>query len=137
MNRIKTILLPLIVITLLVIPFITASAGTVQLPQTGQTKCYDTAGTEIACTGTGEDGEIQAGAVWPSPRFTDNSDGTVTDNLTGLMWAKDANLAGLKPWQEALDYVAEMNSGSGTYGYTDGSLRNGREVVRSRGDCSR
>ena len=36
-------------------------AGTIDLPQTGQTKCYDTSGTEIACAGTGQDGEIQAG----------------------------------------------------------------------------
>ena len=26
----------------------------------------------------------------PDPRFTDHGDGTVTDNLTGLMWTKDA-----------------------------------------------
>ena len=30
----------------------------------------------------------------PSPRFTDNNDGTVTDNLTGLVWLKNANLFG-------------------------------------------
>jgi len=29
-----------------------------KLPDTGQTTCYDTAGTEIACAGTGQDGEI-------------------------------------------------------------------------------
>ncbi len=39
----------------------TIFAGTVQLPQTGQTKCYDSAGAEIVCTGTGQDGEIRAG----------------------------------------------------------------------------
>ncbi len=38
-----------------------ALAGTIDLPQTGQTKCYDTAGVEIACAGTGQDGEIRAG----------------------------------------------------------------------------
>jgi len=53
-----------------------AFAGTVDLPRTGQTKCYDTSGTEISCTGTGQDGEIQAGVAWPFPRFTDNGDGT-------------------------------------------------------------
>src|SRR4030065_25911 len=56
-----------------------ALAGTVELPQTGQTKCYDTAGTEIACAGTGQDGEIQAGVAWPDPRFQDNGDGMITD----------------------------------------------------------
>ena len=62
--------------------FITPSfAGEVSLPQTGQTTSY----------GPGDDGAIQAGLAWPSPRFKDNADGTLTDNLTGLMWMKDAN----------------------------------------------
>jgi hypothetical protein len=38
-----------------------AFAGVIQLPQTGQTKCYDSAGIEIVCSGTGQDGEIRAG----------------------------------------------------------------------------
>ena len=63
-----------------------ARAATVQLPRTGQKLCYDTAGAVIDCAGTGQDGEIQAGVAWPDPRFTDNGDGTVTDNVTGLMW---------------------------------------------------
>ena len=63
----------------------TAFAGTINLPKTGQTKCYETIGVEIPCAGTGQDGEIQAGVTWPEPRFTDHGDGTVTDNLTGLM----------------------------------------------------
>ena len=28
------------------------------------------------------------GKAWPSPRFSDNGDQTVIDNLTGLMWSK-------------------------------------------------
>ena len=32
------------------------------------------------------------GVLGNSTRFTDNNDGTVTDNRTGLMWTKDANL---------------------------------------------
>ena len=69
-----------------------AVAGTVDLPKTGQTKCYDTSGAEIPCAETGQDGDIQAGVPWPEPRFTDNGDGTMMDNLTGLMWTKNANL---------------------------------------------
>ncbi len=34
-----------------------AFAGTVDLPRTGQTKCYDSEGVEINCAGTGQDGE--------------------------------------------------------------------------------
>ncbi|MBF0538082.1 MAG: hypothetical protein HQL03_07505, partial [Nitrospirae bacterium] len=55
-----------------------AHAGTVSLPQTGQTTSYY----------AGDDGALQKGVVWPNPRFTVNSDQTVTDNLTGLMWTK-------------------------------------------------
>jgi len=94
------------------------------LPKTGQTKCYDTNGNEIACTGTGQDGEIQAGVAWPSPRFIDNGN-TVTDNLTGLMWTKDANLPnGTKTWQQALDYCNNLT----VAGYTDWRLPNRKEL---------
>jgi len=34
-------------------------SGTIQLPRTGQIKCYNTSGAEIACAGTGQDGEYQ------------------------------------------------------------------------------
>jgi len=35
-------------------------------------------------------------------RFTDNGDGTVTDNVTKLMWTKDANLFGHLNWDDAV-----------------------------------
>ena len=65
----------------------------ISLPKTGQTTCWDTIGNVIPCPGTGQDGEIQAGVAWPSPRFNDNGNGTVTDKLTGLMWTQNANPA--------------------------------------------
>ncbi|MBF0338468.1 MAG: DUF1566 domain-containing protein [Nitrospirae bacterium] len=66
-------------------------------------------------------------AVKPQPmrtptRFVDNGDQTITDTSTGLMWTKDANFVGWKTWQGALDYVASMNTGAGTYGYIDWRL---------------
>ena len=70
----------------------TVFAGTINLPQTGQTQCYDTSGNAINCPGTGQDGEIQAGVAWPEPRFTTNADTTVKDNLTGLVWGPDGNI---------------------------------------------
>jgi len=101
--------------------------GTIQLPQTGQTKCYDTTGTEISCIGTGQDGEIHAGVAWPSPRFTDNGNETITDNLTGLMFTKDGNLTDVKTWQGAIDYVAYLNS-SNYLGFNDWRLPNINEL---------
>jgi hypothetical protein len=51
---------------------------------------------------TGDDGDLQKGVSWPDPRFTDNGNGTVTDNMTGLIWLKDANRFGTKSWATAL-----------------------------------
>jgi hypothetical protein len=99
-----------------------AASGVIDLPRTGQTKCYDTSGTEIFCTGTGQDGDIQAGVAWPSPRFVDNGDGTVADKLTGLMWTRDETKQ--MTWQEALDYVKTLNTGS----HTDWRLPNVNEL---------
>ncbi len=86
--------------TLLTVNIVVGSS--VNLPETGQTTCYDTAGTAIACAGTGQDGELLKGVAWPSPRFMDNGNGTVTDNLTGLIWLKDANCFISRTWADAL-----------------------------------
>jgi len=86
---------------------------------TGQNVCYNAAGTVISCTGTGQDGEYQLGAT-ASPRFTDNSDGTVTDNVSGLIWLKNANCYGTRNWQTALNDSNALASGS--CGLTDSSV---------------
>ena len=52
-----------------------------QVPKTGQTTSYL----------TGDDGDLEEGVAWPGTRLTDNLDGTITDNLTGLVWLKNAN----------------------------------------------
>jgi len=88
--------------------------------RTGQTTCYNSSGTVISCTGTGQDGEYQEDVAWPNPRFTDNGDGTVTDNLTGLIWLEDANCFGTRNWDNALSDSNGLASGS--CGLTDGSI---------------
>ncbi len=110
------------------------SLGNSVIRRTGQTACYDTNGNVIACTGTGQDGELQKGVAWPSPRFTDNGDQTVTDNLTGLIWYKDGSTpafqtcqSGTKQWQGALDYVACLNTNS-YLGHNDWRLPNRKEI---------
>ena len=112
---------------------------TVKLPQTGQTMSY----------ATGDDGDLERGVAWPSPRFTDNNDGTVKDNLTGLIWLKNANCANAtRVWATALSDVAQLNtngkmnnndcgdtSNSGSH-QTDWRLPN-RKELRSLIDYSR
>ena len=107
------------------------------VPKTGQTNTYGVTGT---------DGALQKGVAWPTPRFTDNGNGTVTDKLTGLMWQKNANCMkshypgfdndatlgdGAVTWVHALGFVAGINNG--TYplcgaGYSDWRLPNVKEL---------
>lgn len=53
---------------------------------------------------------------------------TVLDNLTGLVWSRDAN-PGVFPltWQEAIDRITELNR-EGFAGYSDWRLPNRREL---------
>jgi hypothetical protein len=115
------------------------------IPKTGQTLCFDWTGNQqIDCAGTGQDGEYQAGVVWPSPRFSitycdisgpcavqssdcDGNSATdiVTDNLTGLVWTRDANLPNsTKTWDQSLYYADNLN----LCGYSDWRLPNVREL---------
>jgi len=123
-----------------------SASAALSLPQTGQTNCYNAAGNPIACAGTGQDGDLLKGVAHPASRFTDNGDGTVTDNLTGLMWMTEANCIGNVDtaadsdggvdgrvyWQTALDYVAAVNTATYdcnvTTAHTDWRLPNRKEL---------
>ena len=97
-----------------------AATITAPLPQTGQTGCWDDLGNGINCSATGQDGEIRAGVRWPKTRFVDNGNGTITDNLTGLAWLKNANCFGLQNWYNAILAANNLANGS-SCGLTDGS----------------
>ncbi len=86
-----------------------AATAPAPVPRTGQ----------IASYAAGDDGDLQKGRPWPEPRFTDNNDGTVTDNLTGLVWLKDHKSLGMGSWEEALARCNEL--GDGKAGLSDGS----------------
>ncbi len=91
------------------------ASGAIYLPSTGQTVSY----------ADGDDGNLKKGLAWPEPRFIDNGNGTITDELTGLMWLKNADLAsGEVEWSSALNTVAGINNGSisGACGYRDWRL---------------
>lgn len=79
---------------------------------TGQTLCYNDEDTVVSCGTTGQDGEFRKGMIWPVPRFTDNGDGTVTDNLTGLIWLQNANCWGVSGWTGAVSNANLLTSGS-------------------------
>ncbi|MEK8021359.1 MAG: DUF1566 domain-containing protein, partial [Candidatus Parabeggiatoa sp.] len=84
----------------------TGTYDNIKLSQTGQVTQYE----------AGDDGDIQAGVKWPTPRFTDNQDGTITDNLTGLMWLKQSHCLGSSVvWQDAFDKISNFNNKSASY----------------------
>jgi len=98
-----------------------------QVPKTGD------AYNDACCTR--EDGELQKGVAWPNPRFTDNNNGTVTDNLTGLIWLKNANCAGgTADWATALSYANALYDGCTSCfgGSTDCGLSDGSTVGQWR-----
>jgi hypothetical protein len=127
------------------------------IPKTGQETCYDAGGTPISCSGSGNDAEYAdpAGsydigytrgegswANWNAAghRFTDNGDGTTTDNATGLMWVKsgyadtDTTPATTYTadgswrtytWANALLYCERLDYA----GYTDWRLPNIKELL--------
>jgi len=55
--------------------------------------------------------------------FTDNGDGTITDNATGLMWMQDDNGEGVL-WQESLSYAEGMEYA----GYSDWRMPDAKEL---------
>ncbi|MBF0397944.1 MAG: DUF1566 domain-containing protein [Desulfobacterales bacterium] len=81
-------------------------------PKTGQTTSYDTR----------DDGSMQKGVTWASPRFTDNGNGTITDNNTGLIWLKNAGCFSsmTQSWTTALSSCNSLANDS--CGLTDGSI---------------
>ena len=102
------------------------------LPATGQTTCWDSGANAIACAGTGQDGDVQAGGALS---YTDNGDGTITDNTTGLMWQKKSSDVAIHSrnttynWADAFAvHIAGRNAGAGFAGHTDWRLPNIKEV---------
>ena len=101
-----------------------AYAAPADLPETGQTTCYDATGGTVACVTTGQDGDLKKGVAWPSPRFTVDGTGLcVTDNLTGLMWVRTPDST-LRTWANAMTYA----NGLSICGYDDWRLPNVNEL---------
>lgn len=78
-------------------------------------------------------------ASMPTGQFTDNSDGTVTDNKTGLMWKKcregqtggdcSGGVAYSYSWAGALERAQAVNTTEGGFaGYTDWRVPNIKEL---------
>ncbi len=83
-----------------------------KLPDTGQTQSY---------TDTfGEDSDYPINPL----SYTDNGDGTVTDNVTGLMWQQEDDDT-TRMWDEACSYCQDLTLG----GYSDWQLPYKKELM--------
>lgn len=60
----------------------TYKSGRLPLVDTGSTLCTDVSGNPISCAGT-----LQDGAISQPRNLTRNANGTVVDNVTGLVWS--------------------------------------------------
>ena len=71
----------------------------ISLAATGETTVY----------AIGDDASKNKGVAWPATRYVNNLNGTVTDNLTGLIWLKNAGCftprRGPAPWRTSINLI--------------------------------
>lgn len=121
-------------LSVLILFIATSNCLCFNLPDTGQTKCYRAVSPydEIPCAGTGQDGDYNINPM----SFTDNADGTVTDNNTGLMWQKQDDGTTYNWYQASGTYDATYNTTlqdvCGSFvlgGYSDWRLSSRKELI--------
>jgi len=88
-----------------------------------EVKLPDTSQVVSTTTTFGEDSDYTTTPSANPQSFTDNGDGTITDNVTGLMWQKAD--AGEMTWENAVNNAGTVTSG----GYSDWRLPNPHELM--------
>jgi hypothetical protein len=73
--------------------------------------CYDWRGNIIPCHFNRQYAKLLLDKPIPDTRFVDNKDGTVTDNLTRLVWLKNANFFGMLDWKSAVLAAKTLKEG--------------------------
>lgn len=115
-------------------------AGAIDFPATGQTTAYPAEKKDRipGAVAVPDDGTLQAGATLS---YTDNGDGTITDNNTGLVWEKksdDFNLlhdkdniywwSGNSAQETVWDWLEDVNA-EAFGGYQDWRIPNVKELL--------
>ena len=103
----------------------TVSSGDLTYPivDTNQGLCYNNS-EAIECPIEGEafyGQDSQYTGILPS--YTDNEDGTVSDNVTGLIWTQDISTSSMT-WEQAGEYCESLTTG----GYDDWRLPTVKEL---------
>lgn len=92
--------------------------GIARIRKTGQTTSYH----------ANDDGALQKGVAPPASRFTDHGNGTITDNLTGLMWEQSPS-ATTFTWANALSVRIPAINSANLGGHSDWRLPNRKELL--------
>lgn len=97
---------------LAILPSVGAQYATYALVDTGQGFCYNDGGENIDCPAEGEAFYGQdAQYTGNVPNYTANGDGTVTDNVTGLIWQQTPDSGSLS-WIQAQEYCELLTLGN-------------------------
>lgn len=101
--------------------------GISRLPDTGQTTCYNNP-REIVCPTEGQAFYGQDANYSINPlSYTVHSNGTVTDNVTGLVWQREDDNTP-RGWDEAIAYCQDLGQ-DGYAGYNDWRLPSNLELL--------
>jgi hypothetical protein len=73
--------------------------------------CYDWRGSTIPCDFKRPYAGLMLDRSIPDSRFTDNKNGTVTDNLTRLVWLKNMACFGIQDWRSAVLAAKSLEEG--------------------------
>ena len=73
--------------------------------------CYDWSGSIIPCVYKRPYAELLIDKSIPEQRFMDNKNGTVTDNLTGLIWLKNTRCFAMMDWKDAKRAAKSLKDG--------------------------
>lgn len=95
--------------------YLTDTKRLYNIVDTNQKKCFDSYGEEIPCNKTGQDGDYYINLA----SYTKNNDGTITDNITGLLWQKSIdtnkddkiNINDKMTQKEAIEYCDKLSLG--------------------------
>jgi hypothetical protein len=103
MKQEKTLTRTMIIIFIILMTNLTAFSQNYKIVDTNQTTFYDNS-SAISTPAPGEafyGQDAQHSGFQPS--YTNNGDGTVTDNVTGLMWQQSADLNPSSPQRPKID----------------------------------
>ena len=80
---------------------------------------------------SGDDGDLEKGVDWPTPRFHTTTSGTIVDNMTSLMWFPCDDSTS-RTWNDSISFIKNtINSDTlgSNFGYNDWSIPNTNQML--------